>query len=230
METRRERRGSAGRSCWRTIRYRTRDVSHSAASASRRSQVPPGAENGCARVRPPRRLNPPRPTLWLGSWDVEVTGELSAKMTSGACPATGVQLTREFVLAEEGAHLSVRQAIRNVSDVPKQYFHWSRSFAHGGGKVVVPLSQDSRYPSQYIQYGPGGLLTAPADPAVVVRDDCLEIVPTPQHPKLGIDSHVRACIASGTHAEVVTHRPCMACTTYYTYIHTYIHTYGCGWR
>jgi hypothetical protein len=57
-------------------------------------------------------------------------------------------------------------------------------------QVVIPLSPDSRYPSKYIMYGPGGLVTTPKDPSIAEHDGCLEIIATPQHPKLGIDSHV----------------------------------------
>eukprot|EP01046_Picozoa_sp_COSAG06_P038727 COSAG06_NODE_4495_length_4204_cov_1.487698_7_plen_135_part_00 len=95
-------------------------------------------------------LNPARPTLWLGSYTPEVTGPRSASLTSAPCEATGAQLIRRFELAEIGSRLRVTQVIRNVSESSKQYFHWSRSFAHGGGRVLIPLSEGSRYPSKYM--------------------------------------------------------------------------------
>ena len=88
----------------------------------------------------PEMMNPPRPTLWLGSYTAEITGPRSATMTSAPCEATGAQLVRRFELAETGSQLLVTQIIRNVSDSTKKYFHWSRSFAHGGGRVMIPLS------------------------------------------------------------------------------------------
>ena len=94
-----------------------------------------GPEGGPAGGRfdiGPEMLNPPRPTLWLGSYAAEITGERSATLTSQPCEATGAQLVREFELAATGSGLSVTQRIRNVSDSTKKYFHWSRSFAHGG--------------------------------------------------------------------------------------------------
>ena len=152
---------------------------------------PPGGPVGGRLDIGPEMLNPDRPTLWLGSWAVQVTSPLSATMTSDSCPATGAQLLRHFVLAGEGSRLSVTQVIRNCSDSPKKYFHWSRSFTHGGGKVVIPLSPDSRYPSKFVQYCPGGLDMKPSDPRISEHHG-----PTPwleitgaQHPKLGIDSH-----------------------------------------
>ena len=127
-------------------------------------------------------LNPPRPTLWLGSYSAEITGPRSASMTSAPCEATGVQLVRRFELAETGSQLLVTQVIRNVSDSTKQYFHWSRSFAHGGGRVLIPLSEGSRYPSKYIMYGGDGIVTAPTDPNIQERDGFLEILGTPAAP------------------------------------------------
>ena len=100
-----------------------------------------GPEGGPAGGRfdiGPEMLNPPRPTLWLGSYTAEITGERSATLTSQPCEATGAQLVREFELAATGSGLSVTQRIRNVSDSTKKYFHWSRSFAHGGAPPPSP--------------------------------------------------------------------------------------------
>eukprot|EP01052_Picozoa_sp_SAG31_P015050 SAG31_NODE_956_length_10790_cov_34.583107_3_plen_342_part_00 len=143
----------------------------------------------------PEMLNPARPALWLGSYTVEVTGPRSAIMTSLECPATGVQLVREFALdGGDSSHLKVTQTIRNVCDGTRQYFHWSRSFAEGGGQVIIPLSEGSRYPSKYVMYGQaadggGAILTSPSDPNVRERDGFLEILGAPASPKLGIDSY-----------------------------------------
>jgi hypothetical protein len=81
----------------------------------------------------PEMLNPPRPMLWLGSYVVHITGPRSATMTSAKCDATGAQIIRSFALAARGSRLTVTQTIRNVSDSPEQYFHWSRTLATGGG-------------------------------------------------------------------------------------------------
>jgi hypothetical protein len=144
----------------------------------------------------PEMLNPPRPTLWLGSWSLEITGPRSAVMTSEECPDTGAQLVREFALdGGASSHLQVTQTIRNVSDTPKQYFHWARHFAEGGGVFAVPLSENSRYPNKYVMYGAaegggGAILTAPEDPMIRERGGFLEILGPPKGAKLGIDSHV----------------------------------------
>jgi hypothetical protein len=130
----------------------------------------------------PEMLNPPRPTLWLGTYTAEITGPRSASLTSARCEATGAQLVRRFELAETGSRLLVTQVICNVSDSTKQYFHWSRSFAHGGGRVLIPLSESSRYPSKYIMYGGDGILTAPSDPNIQEREGFLEILGTPAAP------------------------------------------------
>ena len=129
----------------------------------------------------PEMLNPARPALWLGAWTAVVLGPRSVLLTSPECAATGVVLKRLHTLAEVGSRLSVTQTICNVSTSAKRYFHWSRTFAHSGGKVLIPLTEDSRYPSKYIQYGPGGLLTTPIDPAITERDGFL-CVPSPPPP------------------------------------------------
>ncbi len=143
---------------------------------------PPGGPAGGRFDIGPEMLNPPRPTLWLGTYTAEITGPRSASLTSAPCDATGAQLIRRFELAETGSQLLVTQVIRNVSDSTKQYFHWSRSFAHGGGRVLIPLSEGSRYPSKYIMYAGGGIITAPSDPSIRERDGFLEILGTPAAP------------------------------------------------
>lgn len=67
----------------------------------------------------PEMLNPPRPTLWLGSYTAAIMGPRSATMTSAPCEATGAQLVRRFELAETGSQLLVTQIIHNVSDSTK---------------------------------------------------------------------------------------------------------------
>ncbi|MFC1538533.1 hypothetical protein ACFL6H_03840 [Candidatus Latescibacterota bacterium] len=139
----------------------------------------------------PENLVPRRPNLWVGKWTAEITGPRSAKMTSIEDESTGVQLIREFVLESNSSHLSCKQTIKNISDSTKQYNHWSRTFAVGGGVCLVPLSEGSRFPLGYIYYGPGSILNYrhKAHPNINVRDNFLEITKAPPQKKFGIDSY-----------------------------------------
>ena len=56
---------------------------------------------------------------------------------------------------------------------------------------MIPLAEESRFPNQYIMYGPGPVMNyKPEDPNIRVRDGFLEILGTPKQPKLGMDSTV----------------------------------------
>jgi len=130
------------------------------------------------------------PDLWLGEWKGEITGQNSAKLTSEKDRTTGLQLVREFTLAPNSSHLTCKQTIANLSDKPISCCHWSRTLAEGGGICLIPLTPDSRFPKNYLMYGPGSVMDfQPEDPSIRVRDGFLEILGTPARPKLGIDSY-----------------------------------------
>lgn len=137
----------------------------------------------------PEQLVPKRDALWQGPWRGEITGDRSAKLTSVKDKATGVQLVREFQLAADSSRLSVTQTIINVSDSPKEYCHWSRTFAVGGGTVLVPTSKRSRFPNHYVMYESGKLMNfRPEDPLIKHDGRLLRINGAPKFPKLGMDS------------------------------------------
>ena len=137
----------------------------------------------------PEYLVPKRDLLWKGRWQGEITGPLTARLTSQKDPSTGVQLVREFTLDETTSRLVASQTIRNVSDSPKEYCHWSRTFALGGGIVVVPLSEHSRFPNSYVQYESRKLINVlPEDPNIRRNGRFLEIVGAPKFAKLGMDT------------------------------------------
>jgi len=132
---------------------------------------------------------PAHPDLWLGQWESVITGPRSARLISKKDEPTGVQLIRDFVLDEHSTHLSVTQTIKNISDSEKNWGHWSRTFGTGGGIVLVPLTPESRFPDNYIMYGPGPVINYhPEDPNIRVRDNFLEVLTTPLRAKLGMDS------------------------------------------
>lgn len=138
----------------------------------------------------PEQTIPKHPQLWMGRWSGEITGPLSARLTSVRDNATGVQLIRDFVLDENSSQLKCTQTIKNISRETKEYCHWCRTFALGGGICIIPLSKPSRFPHGYVMYGPGPAINfRPEDPNIRVRDGILEITAAPQFPKLGMDSY-----------------------------------------
>lgn len=139
----------------------------------------------------PEEIIAPHPALWLGTWKAEITGKYSARMISVEDKNTGVQLIRDFRLDKNSSHLRFTQTIRNVSREIKHYFHWGRTFASGDGICIVPLTFESRFPKQYIMYGPGPVINyRPAEhPNVSVRDNFFIITGEPPQPQWGIDSY-----------------------------------------
>lgn len=138
----------------------------------------------------PEHTIPKHPKLWRGPWQIEITGPRQARMTSVEDDATGVLLTRDFKLSEEGSHLSVTQTIHNISAETKHWCHWGRTLAQGHGICLIPLTPNSRFPENYIMYGPGSVINfRPKDPNLRTRDGFLEIIGPPEHAKLGMDSH-----------------------------------------
>lgn len=139
----------------------------------------------------PERTVPKRPALWMGSWAVEIIGPRAARMTSVDDAATGTRLIREFRLDEKTSELRCTQTIINIAQTTRPLNHWSRTMAVGGGIVAIPLSEHSRYPEHYVRYdGPGLVNHNPKDAKIRRRDGFLEVVGTPQAPKLGMDSTV----------------------------------------
>lgn len=138
----------------------------------------------------PENTVPAHPQLWQGKWTGQIIGDRAARVTSPRDEATGVQLTRVFRLDAETSKLTCEQSIHNVSQTPREYCHWSRTFAVGGGVCVIPLTQPSRFPKSYVMYTPAPLINfQPVDPQIRVRDGFLEISGPPAHPKLGMDSY-----------------------------------------
>ena len=138
----------------------------------------------------PEHTIPKHPKLWRGPWQIEITGPRQARMVSVEDDATGVQLTRDFTLSNDDSHLSVTQTIHNISNEIKHWCHWSRTLAQGHGICLIPLTPNSRFPKNYVMYGPGSVINfKPNDPNLRTRDGFLEIIGPPEHAKLGMDSH-----------------------------------------
>lgn len=129
-------------------------------------------------------------TLWSGIWDVEITGDRSAKMTSKKDPGSGFLVTRDFSLARDSSHLTFTQTVTNLSDKTTRHCYWSRTFAVHGGSAIVPLTpEQSRFPSGYAMYNSGSTINVrPSDPAIRREGNFLVITGPPARPKLGMDS------------------------------------------
>jgi CubicO group peptidase (beta-lactamase class C family) len=140
----------------------------------------------------PEMTTPSHPKLFAGRWSAEITGARSARLISQKDDNTGVQLIRDFELqgSNKVAHLSCKQTIINISSEPKEYCHWGRSFAVGGGICLIPLEGKSRFPSKYALYEDRGIINvAGKDDNIRERDGFLEILAAPRKPKLGFDSY-----------------------------------------
>lgn len=143
----------------------------------------------------PEMTTPPHPRLFGGEWTAEITGEHSARLISQRDENTGVQLIRDFELkaassGRDSPWLSCQQTIINFSNEVKEYCHWGRSFANGGGICFVPLTGKSRFPSKYALYEDSGVINVKAkDDNIRERDGMLEILGPPRKPKLGFDSY-----------------------------------------
>lgn len=137
----------------------------------------------------PELVIPPHPTLWNGVWEATITGPRRARLSSQPDQATGVRLTRDFELDEHSSRLVCTQTMHNVSDTPREWCYWCRTFAVGRGICLIPLTSPSRFPGGYVMYEEGTVINVrPEDPAIRQRDGFLEILRAPRRPKLGFDS------------------------------------------
>ena len=138
----------------------------------------------------PEKVIPKRRELWEDPWKGEITGGLSARVTSVEHEATGVQLVRDYALDSSGSRFIATQTIVNISDKRVHWNHWSRTFAKGGGICLVPLSEYSAYPNQYIIYQSDGRMIdyRPEDPNIEIIDGFFILKGPPRFPKLGLDS------------------------------------------
>jgi CubicO group peptidase (beta-lactamase class C family) len=140
----------------------------------------------------PEMTTTPHPKLFSGEWTAEISGECSARMISQRDEGTGVQLIRDLSLASDSSvpRLICRQTIVNVSNQPREYCHWGRSFSPGGGICLIPLAGQSKYPGKYVMYEDGPVINVRnTDEKIRERDGFLEILAPPRKPKLGFDSH-----------------------------------------
>jgi hypothetical protein len=137
----------------------------------------------------PEMVIPEHPGLWLGEWTGEITGPRSARLISIDDEATGLRLIREFRLDETSSRLTFTQTMENLSNETKKYCYWGRTMAVGGGRCLIPLTPDSKFPRKYVKYDDGYIIRfIPEDTNVVERAGFLEVKGPPSYPKVGVDS------------------------------------------
>ena len=141
----------------------------------------------------PEYIIPQHEGLWSGPWSSEIIGPRAARLTSQDDPATGVRLTRDFVLDARSSKLSCTQTIHNVSNRAVNWAHWSRTFAiHGGIGVIPQTPATRRFPKGFVMYeqtGEHAIILKPTDPNIRMRGDFLEVLAPPRLPKIGFDTH-----------------------------------------
>ncbi len=137
----------------------------------------------------PEMTTLPHPDLWLGNWIARIQDDQSVEMTSIMDHETGVQLTRIISLEEHFAKLKFTQTILNISEITKNYFHWSRTFCTGGGIAIAPVNEESRFPKGYVIYGPGDVINYRPEPdhKVYIQDGLLQIFGPPAAKKFAMD-------------------------------------------
>jgi hypothetical protein len=117
----------------------------------------------------------------------------SARVFSGADTRLGLTMEKEFVLAGDTGELGVLQRLRNVSNHSVKYFLADRTICKGGGFVLFPLKQKSRFPAGWtLARDPGGKplydASMPASPAVTVQGGILVAETGGDATRLGADS------------------------------------------
>lgn len=147
-----------------------------------------GPEAGRFDVGPEKAM-PERKTLWAGTWEGEITGQLYARMFSKVCPDTHLQLIREFELDNNSSKLICKQTIKNSGEKQVRVNHWSRTLAKGNGILIAPIDSDSRFPEGFIVYSPDETMDFEPlnEPGVRVRNGYLEIFSAPDRPKFVFD-------------------------------------------
>lgn len=89
---------------------------------------------------------------WEGSYSVRIVNDYSVIVTSYPSKESGIQLSREYTLDNEGSHLIVKQTMENISTREVKYCHWSRSLLPSGGVYITQIVKTSKYPKGFAQF------------------------------------------------------------------------------
>ncbi|MCM2678548.1 hypothetical protein [Echinimonas agarilytica] len=135
---------------------------------------------------------PDRRNLLLGHWHGEIIGDRQARLTSVKDPETGLQIIRTFTLDSKSSRLRIDMRMTNYLKREVTAHFWTRTFAKGGGKFVIPMTEGNIYPKGYTVFDvkqKSILLHPPADPHVHHQDGYFQITGQPQHQKFGIETY-----------------------------------------
>lgn len=127
---------------------------------------------------------------FFNTWEAEIRND-TVRLTSLKDHDLGVQLVRDFILDNETSKLTCIQHIKNISDSPKRYAHWSRTFVEGGGICLVPMNSNSRLPKGYAMYYHGTSIldfNPKKEKNLRLRDGILEFLGPTSNPKFVMDS------------------------------------------
>ncbi len=119
---------------------------------------------------------PRHPTLWLGPWTAEAIGPRQARLTSEDDAATGMRLIREFRLDAGTSRLTFTQTMVNVSRGDDALVPLEPHVRPPRGHRRGAPDSGSRFPKDYVMYGPGPVINfRPEDESVRRRGEHLVI-------------------------------------------------------
>jgi len=113
---------------------------------------------------PDEWAGPPDPVLDSGRFRTLNVEDLRAVVQSPPDPRTGLQITRELILAPHAAHALLRRTMRNVSDRQVRWSLWDvtqlecgdgRGAVRPGCRMSIPVHPSSRFAQGFsVLYGP----------------------------------------------------------------------------
>ena len=139
----------------------------------------------------PPKIKPDNSVFWYGKWQVHKISDLSFAIRSAIDTSLGIYIERNFSINSQGSELNFSQTIHNVGNKKHKLCNWSRTFAVGGGKVIIPLSIPNRFPKGYIVYGENNTMwyQPELEPTTFVKDSLLFIIgSTGKYKKYVVDS------------------------------------------
>ena len=149
--------------------------------------------SGCQiDIGPELDYPPNHPALWSGPYAVEILGPLSVKLTSPEDGATGLQLIKVIEMDKEGAGVTVRATMKNISEKDVAYCLWDRTMTNAD-YGFFPLNPDSRFKARWsMRRGEPGSWRYdgenPSSPRVQIVGDLLVTVPGKKMEKVAADS------------------------------------------
>lgn len=83
-----------------------------------------------------------RDELFMGVWDYKIINEYTVELSFSKDNMLGLHLKRTFTLNAHSSELYIKQSARNYTEKCLNRHFWGRYFCKGGGRVVLPLSDN----------------------------------------------------------------------------------------